>query len=152
MAIDVKATLVRQRTDILEQLVALAVKDRSPGVVEKFRIEGDSLIKSLLDTEKAIDALQSPKALDLAGCESAIDAIELLLRSIDRPISAADVIRRAIEGGLWGGKPGTGLRVQKSLTMHLKPDAGPKLAGRIKEVNGLVGLSQWDSARFKPSL
>lgn len=152
MAIDVKAALVRQRMEILGQLVALSVKDRLPGIAEKYRTEGESLIKSLLDTEKAIESLQSPKALDLAGCESAIDAIEMLLKSIDRPLLPADVIKRSIEGGLWGGKAGTGLRVQKSLTMHLKPDAGPKLAGRIKEVNGLIGLAQWDDSRFRSSL
>ena len=145
MAIDVQAALVKQRMDILEQLADLAVKDRPPHAIEMYRSEGKSLLKALEDTERAISALGSTQAMQLTSCESAIDAIEMLLESAKRPMTRREIIERVVEGGLWAGKNGTGLRVQKSLTVHLKDS---RMSGRIKEVNGLVGLFDWGAHRF----
>lgn len=148
MAIDVQASLVWQRMAILVQLAALAVKDRPVILVEKYRTEAQNLQKAFEDTEKAIAALQPARSLDLSSCESAIDAIVMLLTSELRPMTRRDIIARVIAGGLWGGKEGTGLRVKKSLTMHLKEDADSKMYGKIKEIQGLVGLFDWDPDLF----
>jgi hypothetical protein len=134
--------------EILAQLAGLAVMERAPNLVDRYRAESHNLLKAFDDTERAIAALRPAKLVDLASCESAIHAIELLLKAADHPLPRQDVIARVIDGGLWGGKAGTGLRVRKSLTMHLKDEPSSRMYGRIKEIRGLVGLFEWSDDRF----
>jgi hypothetical protein len=106
------------------------------------------VLKSFEDTERAIGAVRPSRSPDLSSCESAIEAIVMLLEQEQRPMSRREIIARVVEGGLWGGKPGTGLRVQKSLAMHLKENTGTPMHGKIKEIDGLVGLYDWESVHF----
>jgi hypothetical protein len=148
MAIDLHAALVRQRINILVALCALAAKDRPASQVEMYRADAQELMKRFEDLEKAIGAVRPSQSLDLSSCESAIEAIVLLLEREQRLMPRREIITKVAEGGLWGGKPGTELRVQKSLAMHLKENTGTKMHGKIKEVDGLVGLFDWDPVHF----
>jgi hypothetical protein len=153
MNINIKEGVVRQRAEILQGFVALAIRDRSPDAAKDFRAEAEHLLEQLDEADKTI-AFLAPKATSpYASCEKAIEAIMAYLKNLGRPAAEQKIIDGLIEAGWLGGKPGIGLRIHKSIDTHLKVSRGENrnpgdMVGKIRDRNGLIGLFQWTDEMF----
>jgi hypothetical protein len=143
-----KGILLQQRDRILKRLADLAVRDRKPNVVEKYRIEAEFLISELYEADEALKSRDEPQdKTKYAKYQYAIDATEALLGELGRPISEEEITKKLIKGGFSGGADGTGLRIHKSV-QYFTSGSG-KSQNRIQKIGGLIGLAEWDASRFK---
>ena len=56
-----KSILLQQRERILKRLADLAVRDRKPNVVEKYRIEAEFLLSELNEADEALKSRRAPR-------------------------------------------------------------------------------------------
>jgi len=153
MTFDFKESTVRLRLQILQGLVDLAASDRRPEASKDYRTRAEQLLVELGKADQTIGMLTPRPTFPYAGCESAIDAVIEYLKDSGRAQTEAQIRRGALEGGFRGAKEGTELRLHKTIDAHLKAWRGgiknPGEMGRkIKEIDGLIGLYEWDSSRF----
>lgn len=155
MSIDVQDNAVLQKAEILQELANLAVAERQPDAARIYRAKADHLLQQFAKAEIVIAVLTPKPTFPYASFEKATEAVIAYLKDVGRPSTEEEIIKGVIEGGWRAGKHGSGLRVKKGIDMHLKASRREihnpgKMADKIKEIGGLIGLYGWDEGRFKP--
>lgn len=155
---DWKEMIVRQREGILQGIVALverAAEDTSLDAVKNYRAKAESEIRNLREADKTIAYLTPPPKSLYIKSESAIDAVLAFLSYIRHPVPAQQIADDASkEGGWLDGGEKVAHRIKQSIAQYVNATNGtnPKagsMAGKIKEVNGRIGLYEWPNEMFE---
>jgi hypothetical protein len=152
---DVDEVLARTREEILKGLISLAAADRPPETAFSYRTRAQHLIEELAKVDRLIAEVAPKQTFPYAKCEFAIDAVIGFLKDHGRPATDKEIIQGALAGGFKGMKPGAELRLRKSIDAHIKASKGKTqnpgpMGQKIKQVDGLIGLHEWDDSRFRP--
>lgn len=136
---------------MVEQAIAGIKHQLIQGWPKDRRHEAQSLFDRLAVFEKMRTVTRDPVASNRFGqCKFAIEAIEIYLRELNRPIRIPEQlgeIKKAISsGGFRGGEKDTGA-IGKSITMYTTGRGKDK--GILKQIGDMVGLGSWDDSRFK---
>jgi hypothetical protein len=147
MALDMKSFLTNEMNERFSQLINLAAEDRSPALEAKFRFRAKQLVD---DIREAVDGLEnlSPVKADpkIAAAPRAIHAIVAFLGDSGVPLSAEEIIDKVSARGFGGGGKPAQERIRAGLDNHLTGSGARK--GKIKKINGLIGLGEWDEKLF----
>jgi len=140
--IDLKSLIVQELDRMVQRLVDIAPKERRSEATQI----GNDIRSLLLESAKLPHAGADER---YASCQYPIDAIRLLLADVDRPSTWEEIIDGVIAKGFRPGKEArTRGDIKKSLRMYLQGEARHKK--EIKQIDDMVGLPEWDDARFKP--
>lgn len=136
---------------MVEQAIAGIKQQLIQGWPKDRRHEAQALFDRLVVFEKMRTVTRNPVASQRYGqCKFAIEAIEMYLRELDRPVRIPEQlgeIKKTLSlGGFRGGERDTGA-IGKSITMYTTGAAKDK--GILKMVGDMVGLGSWDDSRFK---
>jgi hypothetical protein len=97
--------------------------------------------------EAALQALDRNSLAKLSGPEMRfyqmrpLDAIRMVLRESGKALAQEELINFLLEGGAATGKKRGRHNIRISIEMTLE-------TGSLKQVNGLIGLPEWDAAMF----
>jgi hypothetical protein len=142
MSMDDKSLLNQLQDMYLQNLINLIPPDKRARAIE--------LTDQYRQTTKVATAMAPGLGANrerYSACQYAIDAIKLYLSDTDKPLTEQEIIEGVIGAGFRPLTPGrTRGNLKKSLKQYLVGTAAK--GHEIKQKNGLIGLWEWDEARF----
>lgn len=142
MPSEVESQIIQAQRAILQQLVDLAQKDK--------RGEASRLVDQFWGWSRALSGVVPPSAnISRYSTKFAIDAIRAFLEDLDRPAEYEEIINGVTIRGFKRGstEKQTKGNLKKSLDMYLQGQATHKR--ELKQIGDLIGLPDWDDARFR---
>lgn len=146
MPTDLKLFILAGQKSILQELVELVPKEK--------RDRAALLAEQIRDaSEKIADLPRSGSDPNYTSCVEVIDAIELFLKDIDRPITKDEIIKGVLSKGFRStNAKRTAGNIMKSLKNHLQGAASRSASGKDRlrgSLDGLIGLGGWPDSRFE---
>jgi len=142
--------LLDDKRRILDALVDLITRGRSPIDAARLRTEADNLIAQLA----AIDTLLSVRTFTgtgrFANYDRTIDAVVAYLTEVGTPLELDHIIDAVRDAGL----PKSKGAISRSIGLFIAGPGmseDPKAARLLKKINGRIGLIEWDDSLFEPS-
>lgn len=128
--------LSEKRREIIRQIIELA-KD------QKRMVE---LIDALAEVDMHLSVRPVPIKGKYSACSQAIDAVVEYLKERKTAATKDDIVKAIVEGGFRGGGREQETGVRRSIGVFLNgTGAQTKI---LRESAGMVGLFEWEDARF----
>ncbi|MFP5277015.1 MAG: hypothetical protein ACLGPM_07860 [Acidobacteriota bacterium] len=132
----VEEILTEKRKDIVREMIQIAKDQRR--MIE--------LLDALAEVDLHLKARYAPASGKYAAFASPIEAVVRYLEDRKTASSRSEIAKAVVEGGFRGGGREQELAVRRSIGVFLKGTGAQTKT--LREMNGLVGLYDWEDVRF----